>query len=76
MLLVAKRSRLFNTLACGILAFSAALAAGSLAVAAPGDDVPLREAPSPEPVLALEAPEGHCVYDAAEAARLGPCDRI
>ncbi len=71
MVVVAKPLRLFNTVAGGLLAFKLALGAPSAGFAAPGDEVPVREAPSPEPVLALEAPEGHCVFDTAEAAKPG-----
>jgi hypothetical protein len=71
MVVVAKPLRLFNTVALGLWAIGLGMGAAGSAWAASGDDVPVREAPSPEPVLKLEAPDGHCAYDAAEAEKAG-----
>jgi hypothetical protein len=71
MMVVAKPIKYFNMVAWRVVALAMMAWMPSAALAAAGDDVPVRAAPSPEPVLTLEAPEGHCVYDAAEASKPG-----
>jgi hypothetical protein len=68
---VAKRGSFFNKLAIAGMVVLTGLAGSVPAPAAPGDSPPHRETSSPEPVLALEAPDGHCLYDAAEAMTRG-----
>ena len=67
---VSIRARVFNTLTS--VAFAAA-AAGTVVPgqAAPSASPPQPETVSPEPVLALEPPDGHCVVDTAEASKPG-----
>lgn len=71
MALVTKPLRLINTLTGPFLAAILAIGAPVAGRAAANDEAPVREAVAPEPVLKLEAPDGHCAYDAAEAAKPG-----
>lgn len=71
MMVVAKPIKLFNTLAAVLLAAGLSLGLASPGGAAPGDDLPGRETSSPEPVLKIEPPAGHCIYDAAESLKPG-----
>jgi hypothetical protein len=71
MVVVAKPLWLFNMVAVGLWAIGLGMGAAGSAWAASGDDVPVREAPSPEPVLKLDAPDGYCAYDTAEAGKAG-----
>jgi hypothetical protein len=67
---VAKPAKLINTLAL-VLVTAAVAGAGGPCRAAPGDGGAAPETVSPEPVLMLEAPDGHCAYDTAQASRPG-----
>lgn len=71
MVLVANWVKVFNMLAGGVVALAMTVSEAPMALAAPGDDVPVRVAPSPEPVLTLEPPDGHCVFNTAEAEQPG-----
>jgi hypothetical protein len=66
MQVVTKGTKIINTLAALLVVVGAVRGAGS-GWAAPGDEAPARESASPEPVLTLEAPDGHCAYDAHQA---------
>jgi hypothetical protein len=66
MLVVTKGPKFINTLAAVMAAVGVLLGAGP-GGAAPGDEAPARETVSPEPVLMLDAPDGHCAYDAPQA---------
>lgn len=55
----------------GLVMVLASSGGAHLGHAAPSDDLPPREKVSPEPVLAVEPPAGHCAYDAAEATKAG-----
>lgn len=66
MIVVTKGRKIFNTLAA-TMAAAGVLVGGSMVWAAPGDEAPVREGGSPEPVLMLDAPDGHCAYDTAKA---------
>jgi hypothetical protein len=70
MRVVTKGPKIFNTLAA-VLAMGAAAFHSGEGWAAAGDEGPARETASPEPVLVLEAPKGHCAYDAAKASAPG-----
>lgn len=63
MLVVTKGRKIINMLAVAIAAVGVLLGAPA-GRAAPGDEAPVRETTSPEPVLSLDAPDGHCAYDA------------
>lgn len=68
---VAKRLRIFNILALAVVVIPMAFATSGPGWAAPGDGGPGRAGTSPEPVLSLEAPEGHCVFEALEGQEPG-----
>jgi hypothetical protein len=55
----------------GLMLVVTGLGIGTVGKAAPSDDLPPRERVSPEPVLAIQPPEGHCAYDAAEGTKPG-----
>jgi hypothetical protein len=63
MIVVTKGRKIINTLAAVAAAVGVLLGAHAV-WAAPGDEAPVRETASPEPVLTFEAPDGHCAFDA------------
>ncbi len=69
MSVVAKRLKQINMLALWVVIPQLAVSAALPATAAPAESTPPLAVASPEPVLKLEAPAGHCAYDAAEAGK-------
>ncbi len=66
MLVVTKGRWIFNMLAA-LVAVAGAVLGASAVWAAPRDEGPARQTVSPEPVLTLEAPDGHCAFDVRKA---------
>lgn len=70
MSVVSIRGSFFNTLAALVFAV-AGLGGAAPGRSAPTDNLPPRDTVSPEPVLSVEPPVGHCAYDKADARRPG-----
>lgn len=64
-MVVPKGAKIINTLAA-LSVLGGTLSCGLPGWAAPGDEAPVRERASPEPILKLEAPEGHCDYSGSK----------
>jgi hypothetical protein len=69
MSVVAKRLKQINTLALWAIIAQLAVPAALPATAAPAGSAPPQAVASPEPVLILEAPAGHCAYDASKTGK-------
>lgn len=64
MSVVDKWGKVFNTLAAGMVVAAVVCGPGGTR-AAPGGEPSFRNQSAAEPVLTLDAPDGHCVYDRA-----------